>query len=261
MCGPIAIGLAAVSAAATIAGTVAQSQAASQQAKAQDAAVSDQVKKQWEHQQNEQQQFADSLRQNQKGEVDANTQKADDARLQALQDQGGTGAVGDNNGSGVESSATKKAGKTISDKVVADATREAQGRAQLGGLDDAFRKVAIDTAPNVQRMALEQNMSQGDQNSLPLQLEDAQRAGSGMRTIGSLLTGVGGLAAKGAGAMGGGSALSDFGSGLTSGGGGSGSIFESTGANIGSSLGLNDNYGKIGSLGTFGFKSLSGNYK
>ena len=97
------------------------------------------------------------------------------------------------------SRSTTAQGKSIMDKSNADLTQEASGRAALGGTNDAFRTLAINTQPNADKINELGSDIVAQNNLLPLEEAAASRAGGGLRTFGSLLTGAGRVAAMGAG--------------------------------------------------------------
>lgn len=193
--------LAAIAAAATVAGT-AMTNAGQQQARqAQTDAVNNEEAQQAALIQKEQGSFNDSLQKSNATTIMANQQADTAARLKAMQ------ANGSVNGVSVlpqqaadESTATKKATQQLSDTATGQLQQQAQGSAALGGLNDAFHTAAITTAPNAADIGIDANFGQGDANLLPIELAAASRKGSGLRSIGSLFSGLGAAASAGAGA-------------------------------------------------------------
>jgi hypothetical protein len=199
MCNPT-LALIGVSMAMTAAGTVTSSQAADSAREASTNAVNAAVLKQGQHQQVEQQLFQNSLNQNNPDLVKANAAAATGQRMAELTTGGGVKGVDLLPGQdGNTSSATKAAISQHSGVAQGQLQQEAQGRASLGGLNDAFRALAIGTQPNADRIGLEANYGAGDSALLPLGMAVANRQGAGLRTLGSLFTGLGSAAAAGAG--------------------------------------------------------------
>lgn len=195
MCSPLAV----VGVGAAIAGTMMSNAGTMQSRNAQDSAVSNQIKLQGDHQQKEQEYFNDSLAKSQPTAMQGNADAATAARLAAIRAQGGIDGATSITPDDQTSPATKKALDQYNATNTGRLEQTAEGTATMGGLDDAFRGLALSTAPNASKIAEQANFSAGDASLLPLQLAEASRKGSGLRTYGTLLTALGSAAAGGAG--------------------------------------------------------------
>ena len=91
------------------------------------------------------------------------------------------------------SAATRDARTTGQNKVFADLTTTGEARAALGGANDAFRNLAIDTQPNADRIGQVGSAIQAQNSLLPLAVGAAGRTSGGLRQVGSLMAGAGQL--------------------------------------------------------------------
>lgn len=74
---------------------------------------------------------------------------------------------------------------------------EALAKANLDAYGDAQVKTGIRTNHNAQDIGITSQEAQNSQNVLPLELQNAQRKGQGLRTLGDLLTATGSIASLG----------------------------------------------------------------
>lgn len=195
--------LAAAAAAATAAGTMMTNSAQNQARQAQTDAVQNEQNQQSQLIQKENQSFNNSLQKSNATTIMANQQADEASRLKAMQANGSTNGVSViPQQTANDSAATRKATQQFGDTATAQLTRQATGSAEMGGLNDAFHTAAITTAPNAADIGIDANFGQGDANLLPIELAAASRKGSGLRSVGSLFTGLGAAMSAGAGAAG-----------------------------------------------------------
>lgn len=74
---------------------------------------------------------------------------------------------------------------------------EALAKANLDAYGDAQQKTGINTTHNAQDIGITSQEASASQNVLPLEVQNAQRKGQGLRTLGDILTGVGQVAGLG----------------------------------------------------------------
>jgi hypothetical protein len=202
MCVPMA-----VAAAIMVAGTMAQMAGQQQANDAINNAESESVAKQSALRDEANGLFQNSVKQAGSDTVKADAQTQADKRMTALVpgiEGGGAWTPEDDAGT---SRATKRAMSASADKATGDLTREASGRAVLGGTNQAFQDLGVNMQPNADRIGNIGNFVQGTAGVLPMQIGAAQTKGSGLRSIGGLVAGLGSsMMGASAGAGGGGGA-------------------------------------------------------
>jgi hypothetical protein len=152
-------------------------------------------------------QFNKSLQLVQPGAVSSDIASDTAARANTINQLGGTAGIsvvpGQRTGFGStqESGAVKNALAQQNGINSNELGTEAAGRAAIGGTGDTFAGIDRGMIPQAEKIALDQSFLQDNQNAFDLEYQQASQAGSGLRSLGSLFSGVGqaGLLAAGAG--------------------------------------------------------------
>lgn len=99
-----------------------------------------------------------------------------------------------------ESDVTAAASARANDKARNDLVAQGEARAVLGGNGDASVNINRAMRPNAEGIGFLQRDIQANDNLTQINVDGARRAGGGLRNIGSLVSGLGSMAAMGAGA-------------------------------------------------------------